>query len=391
MQNTKLAPTDFEREKWQNELDLRKRELALKEKEQATPAWRSPLTIAIIAAAVAAAGNAGVAWLNGSLQRDLESNKRDAEIRLERSKAESDRILEMIRTDDTEKAAGNLDFLLRAGLVTDPEVTARLRAFLAQRSPGSGPSLPASSPRIEFQQSDLLPASLQKDLEDTFDRYGKYLDGIRFPDPQAKAKIKLAANLPGWAYYDGADHTMVIDVRVADDPYVALREYNHHILTSSQASASLNISGRGLESGLADYFAASFLDTPSLGEKAAKIVGGGEPYIVTLKQDKSFRELPTPRDPSDQGYVRLAGVIWGGAFWEIREKLGRDVADSMIASAWLNFEVPEQDGRTAAAFVSELLTQAEAKEPASVATVRSILMKREFPVPPTDNSSAGSN
>ena len=86
--------SDFEREKWLADLQLRKRELDLKDREQqnrdadlelrrkehAVSAWRSPLTVAVLAAAAAALGNALVTVVNGNLQRDLEGRKRDAEI-----------------------------------------------------------------------------------------------------------------------------------------------------------------------------------------------------------------------------------------------------------------------------------------------------------------------
>jgi hypothetical protein len=115
---------DFEREKWLVEIELRRRELTLKEREQdnrdaeleikrrdlANSKWRSPLVVAILVAAVAALGNAGVTVVNGTLQRELENTKRDAELKVEESKAESDRILEMIKTQSTEEAAKILHF-----------------------------------------------------------------------------------------------------------------------------------------------------------------------------------------------------------------------------------------------------------------------------------------
>ena len=124
---------ELETEKWRFERDCRIRELHLKEREQAnrdaevelrrndqrTATWRSPLTVAIFAAALAGASNALVAVVNGSLQRDLEKARREAEIGLEKTKSESNRMLEMIKTGDSEKAAHNLDFLLKSCLSRD--------------------------------------------------------------------------------------------------------------------------------------------------------------------------------------------------------------------------------------------------------------------------------
>ena len=151
---------DVEREKWLVEVELRRRELTLKERDQdnrdaeleikrrdlASSKWRSPLIVAILAAAVAALGNAGVTLVNGTLQRELENTKRDAELKVEESKAESGRILEMIKTQSTEEAAKNLTFLLDTSLVSDPVRAAKIRAWLASRS---APVLPLGRPATD--------------------------------------------------------------------------------------------------------------------------------------------------------------------------------------------------------------------------------------------------
>ena len=152
----------FDSEKWQQERDLRERELSLKERAQkvseddfqvrkeelARARWRSPLVVAIFAAAIAALGNAVVAFVNGREGQTLEDNR-----------AESARILEMIKTGDADKAAENLRFLADAGLVADPNRLAAIRRFLANRSPGQGPSLPPSSSTSGLQPTRTLPQS----------------------------------------------------------------------------------------------------------------------------------------------------------------------------------------------------------------------------------------
>src|SRR5262245_56309250 len=101
---------DFEQEKWRAETAMRTREVSAKERDTASSQWRSPLVVAVLAAAAAALGNAVVAVVNGSQQ-----------VTLENSKAESARILEMTKTGSTEAAANNLNFLLDAGLITEPD------------------------------------------------------------------------------------------------------------------------------------------------------------------------------------------------------------------------------------------------------------------------------
>jgi hypothetical protein len=143
--NSAVPPT--EREKWAAECAFRERELkvaeeesrrkseelALRVREQEQSRWRSPLFIAVGAAIVAALGNAGIAYTNGISSRDLEERK-----------SEQARILEMIKTDDTEVAANNLEFLLKAGLITDARRRGDLERYLRERPRGGGPVLPSS-------------------------------------------------------------------------------------------------------------------------------------------------------------------------------------------------------------------------------------------------------
>jgi hypothetical protein len=119
----------FEREKWIADLGLRKEELRLKRIEVERSRWNNPLAIAILAAAVAGVANAGVAWLNGYLQRSVEAQRAEQQSKLEQQKStdtlalderrsEATRILEVIKIGDPDKAAVNLQFLLDAGLLS---------------------------------------------------------------------------------------------------------------------------------------------------------------------------------------------------------------------------------------------------------------------------------
>jgi len=389
MDDTDSASSDLDREKWRTEVDFRRREIELKEREQAnrdaeieikrkdqaSSTWRSPLIVAIFATAVAAAGNAVVTVVNGHLQRDLDARKRDAEIQLEKSKSESSRILEMIKTGETEKAAGNLEFLLKSGLVTDPELTAKLNDFLQKRMPGSGPSLPSPTGRVGFEESRPLTPTMQESLQHLLDNYFAYLDKAGFPPAAKKVMVKIENTQNANAYYQ--NDRIVIDPRMADDPSVPLREYNHHLLTENRRQA-----WRGqysaIESGLADYFACSFLNNPRLGEKAAKLVDQNSSYIRILSNTRNFDEFAT----LEVGQMPYAGAeVWGGLFWEIREKLGRDVADSLMASAWLKYAIPSQESIQAREFVKVLLIEARSKGQAQFDTAQAILQARRFPIP----------
>ncbi|KNH29495.1 hypothetical protein ACS77_02100 [Pseudomonas syringae] len=142
------SPDSLEREKWEAEKAFREREVVIKERqliadetelelkrtELASSSWRNPLVVAIMAATVAATGNAVVSVLNGFSQRNLEEQK-----------SEQARILEMIKTGSADKAAENLKFLLEAGLIADSVRAGKIREFLSKREPGEGPTLPTGA------------------------------------------------------------------------------------------------------------------------------------------------------------------------------------------------------------------------------------------------------
>jgi hypothetical protein len=135
------TPLEFEREKWLADYELRKREIALKERDASRSRWSSPLVLAVFAAAAAGLGNAAAIWLTGVQQRQLETEKSEQVRRLEESKAEAARILQVIATGDPDKAATNLKFLVDVGLIADADRRTRIQVFLFDRTPGQGPAL----------------------------------------------------------------------------------------------------------------------------------------------------------------------------------------------------------------------------------------------------------
>ncbi|QOZ45524.1 hypothetical protein XH89_20070 [Bradyrhizobium sp. CCBAU 53340] len=150
------ARLDFEREKWRAEESLRRDELSLKREELDRSRWINPLVIAVLAAAAAAFGNAGVTLISSDRQSQLERERsasaqklnadqaREA-LRLEQTKSEAARILEVVKTNDPDKAATNLRFLIDTGLIADENTRKQIQTYLAQREPGKGVALPSAA------------------------------------------------------------------------------------------------------------------------------------------------------------------------------------------------------------------------------------------------------
>ena len=130
----------YQREKWRQENELKSRELDIRKAElqhaihlSQKSTWKNPLVIAIVAATIAAIGNAGVAYYNSQHERALET-----------AKAEQARLLEMLKAEDPDKVAENLQFLLDVGLVRDEGLVASIEKFLNNRNKGTGPQIAVS-------------------------------------------------------------------------------------------------------------------------------------------------------------------------------------------------------------------------------------------------------
>jgi hypothetical protein len=376
------ARFEFEREKWHAEQGLRERaqanadaELELRRLEQRQSRWRSPLEVAIFAAAVAAAGNAVVALVNGRLERDLELRKAQDEQLLEGTKAEATRILEMIKTGDPEAAAVNLTFLVDSGLIDDAARVAKLKEYLANRGTGQGVALPAQNAQYLFEQTPALSGAVKAKLDRALENYIGYLQEIGLQaEGSEPVAIRVEENSTN-SYYEPATQTLVIDPKLAADPEAAMREFSHHALLKGREPTEIRESSFMIEYGLADYFPCSFLNNPRFGEVAAKLLHLDRPFVRNLENDRLYTEISAnPRIEVHQG-----GEIWDGALWEIRKQLGRGVADPLIVQAWHRYDASGD----AQAFVSALLAEASATgSPESLRIIRDVLTRRQFPVPP---------
>ena len=351
-----------ERERFEAEQAAKARELTLAERAQvvaegdlalrrdaaAESRWTSPLVLAVLAAAIAAAGNAAVAYLNGGQQRRLEETratanraleraKAEAQIELEREKAaaqraldeqesESARILEVIKTGDTERAASNMQFLVDAGLVTKASLVDKLSHYLATRAVGQGPALPPADGAFSFNDSaDLTPAT-QAALSDTLGAFLAYLDKVGFPRDEGAIAIEVRPDFDN-AHYEPDRRTMVLGVKLRDDPDVARHEYMHHALAAAGAKYRQEPQFLAIESALADYYPCSFSGDPTVAAIAARNLGLDPPWLRHLTSPAGYADLAG--QPEHHG----AGEIWGSLFWDVRAQIGAPAAEDLYGLA----------------------------------------------------------
>lgn len=150
--NAENDATNFEREKWtedckfrDREINIKNRKLDLKVREERRSRWLNPLAIAIFSAAVVGAVNILQNYLTAGAQLNLETQKAKWARESEDIKAEADRILQAIKTNnDPDKAAANLEFLVNSGLIANPNIRESIKTYIQKRKPGQGVALPAA-------------------------------------------------------------------------------------------------------------------------------------------------------------------------------------------------------------------------------------------------------
>jgi HSP90 family molecular chaperone len=92
--------------------------------------WSNPLVLAVLAAALAGVSNAVATWMTAQNQLEKEEQS------IEKAKAESARLSDMVKYVDPDQVAQNLRFLLDTKLLTDEEQRANIERFLKNRPRG---------------------------------------------------------------------------------------------------------------------------------------------------------------------------------------------------------------------------------------------------------------
>ena len=229
---------------------------------------------------------------------------------------------------------------------------------------------------VRFEESIALTPEIKKSVVDTISSYQDYWERIGF---SVEGEVNVLVEVsPGRAYYDPAENLMVISSSVISDTDVILREYTHFILASAVDEDVDLLSkrlGTALESGLADYFPSSFSSDPRIGEIFGKQVTG-RPYIRNLDNDRKFTEVSLSSNRGGEEWEM--GEIWGGAFWEMRQRIGQATTDDLIFAAWQALDPSDNTDQLPANFVRRLLEVGESLEGANTDQIREIFEGREL-------------
>ena len=105
------------------------------------------------------------------------------------------------------------------------------------------------------------------------------------------------------------------------DSDVIFHEYTHAVVNALVGRSQGN-TFRAINEGTADYFAASFLNDPAMGEWASRIFGLRGQALRNVENSNRW--------PGNLvGEEHVDGNIWSGALWDLRRSLGAERADKI--------------------------------------------------------------
>ena len=245
-------------------------------------------------------------------------------------------------------------------------------------APGiSGTSVvPARSMTVlEFEKSSALTSELRTHLSDAFVAFEAYLMRCGYQPKGGRLGVFVDPKLRDNVYYDGL--RIVLGAPLATDTDAFFRECSHHALLPVPLG-TLGKHQSAIESGLADYFACSFNDDPRFGEQSFRLFVRHFPEFAAkgairlLNNDRNYDEVGRGSEMHDEGEV------WGGAFWEMRQRQGPPVADRLLFEGWRASSAHKRPRDFRRTFITTLIKAARHPEVDRAADVVDVFKRRGF-------------
>jgi hypothetical protein len=215
-------------------------------------------------------------------------------------------------------------------------------------------------PSFSFVSSNALTPALKQTLEKSLEDFKKYLVNLGFTVPSETISVDIrdgtvieSEGNQGVAFWEPKTHSIRVASAFASDKVTVLRQFAHELL-SPTGTAPWDFFA--IESGVASYFPCSFTNHPMLGDGASD-AGKSILSPQDLRKRRGVSEIQLRQWESVQND---GSEIWGGALWQIRELLGAERADRLIADTWHAFSFEETKGKAYVSFVNHLLTNSAA-------------------------------
>jgi hypothetical protein len=209
---------------------------------------------------------------------------------------------------------------------------------------------------FSFVPSSALTPELQQNLESSLQNFKAYLTKLGFSVPPDTITVKITpgtiVNNQGVALWEPTSHSILVASAFASDEVSVLRQFAHELLAPKELPSW---DYYAIESGLASYFPCSFANHPIVGDKASD-AGRALLPPQDLSKRRNFGEIRL----KDWNSVQNDGSeVWGGALWQIRESLGRERADQLIAKTWQAFSSTPKQGSAYRSFANDLIATSQ--------------------------------
>jgi len=279
-----------------------------------------------------------------------------------------------IRVAEFEKMTTNLDELrkkaedLKSGFADIDKELAATKA-LSSRVETLATEVRQIREKVGFEKSSALTPPMQKELESSFYQFQTYMERIGYKSKEGIIKVRVDPKYKSNTMYNPANQTITLAENIAADRHSLLYTYMMHVLKVTKPSLALLPKTVGaVNSGLGDYYSASFLNDPRISPVLAKELALKQPYIRNLENQRRFDD----QSPGERNEVHARGETWGGAFWEVRRLLGREVADRLLFRAWSEWQ---PSGDADASFAKTLIGLSSSGD-----VVRDVFVKRGLKV-----------
>jgi hypothetical protein len=197
--------------------------------------------------------------------------------------------------------------------------------------------------RVNVIEDAFCPGSseLRGDLRTQFNNFIKYLtylEGVGFKrfeenppslcifsDKNPATMLPVPMRTTKQVFYKPDDNTIYAHRELFSEPENVFPTYALYALTETANSAWEDTIGKNAElaNGLAYYFSVSFLDAPEI-RPVGSIMNLDKLRLRSLDNDAKYSEVDAPDH----------ALVWGGALWQCRAQLGRDIVDKVALQAW---------------------------------------------------------
>jgi hypothetical protein len=298
----------------------------------------NPLTVAI-------AG--GFLTLLTSIVTSFFTARRDREAQAERARLahesaqdslQADLIKKFVESPRLNTIRENLRFLVDAGLL--PTYASNINEYL-KNNRGIAPQL---GDKFEFSEAgETISEIVEERLRVTLSLFKRFLQGKGFSDLGEPQVFIYSKDKPPPQYRERGEgepnsfyvnYNIFIHKDLSSDVSVALREYTHYALLEALGSPP-SYKQTEVESALADYLPATFLDSSAFGSNLNKDIGLSIGRFRDIDNSQSYDAVPP------DWFSR--GIVWAAALWSCRQRSGRGV-DDLILSLWRQAMVtPDED------------------------------------------------